>query len=157
MASIWESCTELDTLYNMRSVFVFLVRTTMDAVRSRLADFADGDGDRWWFPPNSKDHTLEIGFYLDFDLEFEPEDREALQASLGQLPDVIVTANISGRIPGDTETRQFVTFMLRNFQGVAWDDYTPHCWTLAEIESDHKVSGHPFFDYKGWYQEGDGA
>lgn len=137
----------------MRSVFVHLIGVTREAVCARLSEFADGVGDEWRFPRDSKSHTLEIGFYRDLELESEPEDLEILKASLGQLPDLIVFANISGRIPGDAEARQFVIFLLRHFRGVAWDDYTSHCWTLAEIESDHEVSGHPFFDYDGWYKE----
>jgi len=42
--------------------------------------------------------------------------------------------------------------MLTEFRGVAWDDYTSHCWTLAEIQSGAKVSGHTFFNYDGWHR-----
>ena len=141
----------------MRSVFVHLIGVTKDAVRDRLSEFADGVDDDWRYPRSSNLHTLEIGFYYDLELESAPGDLEALRVSLGRLPDLIVFANISGRIPGDVEARHFVTFLLRHFCGVARDDYTPHCWTLAEIESDHQVSGHPFFDYDGWHREKHGA
>jgi len=141
----------------MRSVFVHLIGVTKDAVRARLSEFADGVGDEWRYPRSSNSHTLEIGFYDDLELDSEPEELEALRLSLGRLPDLIVYTIISGRIPGDAEARQFVTFLLRHFRGVAWDDYTPHCWTLVEIESDRQVSGHSFFDYDGWYREKHGA
>lgn len=66
---------------------------------------------------------------------------------------VSVIADVPGRIPGDEEVRLFVEVMLRQFQGVAWDDYSAHCWTLDEIKAGHLVSGHPFFDYEGWCRE----
>lgn len=140
----------------MRSVFAHLIGVTKEVVGSRLSEFADPSGSEWFFPRGSEAKTLYIRLYDDLEIEVEPEDLEELKVSLGRLPDVSVMADISGRIPGDAEARQFVEFMLQQFQGVAWDDYTMHCWTLDEIKSGHQVSGHPFFDYEGWHREKSG-
>ncbi|WP_194927230.1 hypothetical protein [Catenulispora pinisilvae] len=37
--------------------------------------------------------------------------------------------------------------------GVAVDDYSDQCWTLQEIESDLKVDGLGFFDFRGHYEQ----
>jgi hypothetical protein len=138
----------------MRSVFVHLVDATRESVSARLSEFAEPVGDdEWRFPRASSSPVLYIGFYEDLEIESEPEDIESLRASLGQMPSVIVAADISGRVPGDVEARQFVEYLLRLFRGAAWDDYTRHCWTLEELLSGAQVSGHRFFDYDGWYRE----
>jgi hypothetical protein len=33
------------------------------------------------------------------------------------------------------------------------DDYTTHLWSLAKVQGGHRVRGHPFFDYKGWFEQ----
>ena len=33
------------------------------------------------------------------------------------------------------------------------DEYSSHLWSLAELRAGHRVSGHRFFDYMGWYLE----
>lgn len=137
----------------MRSVFVHIIDASRDAVCARLTEFAEPVGNEWQFPRGSAAPLLYIGFYQELELESEPQDIELLKASLGRLPDLSVCADISGRIPGDAEARQFVAFLLQHFRGVAWNDYTAHPWTLAEIESNFPVSGHRFFDYEGWYRE----
>jgi hypothetical protein len=136
----------------MRSVFVHLVGAKREDVALRLSEFAeDVGGDEWRFPRGSASPILYIGYYDDMELEWEKKDLDVLRSSLGQLPDLIVAADISGRVPGDAEVREFVSFMLRHFRGVATDDYSsPYPWTLAEIESGARVSGLTFFDYKGY-------
>ncbi len=64
-----------------------------------------------------------------------------------------VMADVSGRVPGDDEVREFAAFLLSEFRGVAWDDYSCHCWTLVEIQSGTKADGHRFFDDSGWHHE----
>ena len=71
----------------------------------------------------------------------------------GMLPAVTVMADVSGRVPGDDEVREFAAFLLSEFRGVDWDDYSCHCWTLVEIQSGTKADGHPFFDYSGLHHE----
>ncbi|MHB1083058.1 MAG: hypothetical protein ACYC67_26935 [Prosthecobacter sp.] len=137
----------------MRSVSAHLTGVTKEAAGSRWSEFAEAVGSEWFFPRGTGEATLYIRFYDDLELEAEPQDLEELKVSLGRLPDVSVMADVSGRIPGDEEVRLFVELMLRHFQGVAWDDYTTHCWTLDEIKAGHLVSGHSFFGDEGWYRE----
>jgi hypothetical protein len=66
---------------------------------------------------------------------------------------VTVSAHVSGRHPGDDEVHQFVRSLLTRFRGAAQDEYTGHMWSLEEIVSGHRVEGHRFFDYRGWYAE----
>jgi len=104
-------------------------------------------------PRDASAPVLYLSFYDDLWAEAEPADLESLTVSLGMMPTVSVMADVSGRVPGDVEVREFAAFMLSEFRGVAWDDYTCHCWTLSEIQSDAKADGHTFFDYDGWYHD----
>jgi hypothetical protein len=138
----------------MRSIILHLAGTTRDAVGKCLSGFAEAvGGEEWRFPAASSSPVLYIGFYDDLELESEPDDLEGLKAALGQMPNVSVIADISGRVPGDTEVRQFVESFLAVFRGVAWDGHTTHCWTLGEIQSGIKADGYVFFDYEGWYRD----
>ncbi len=88
--------------------------------------------------------------------EWEVEDWFALQECLGGEPSCSLTADVSGRCPGEQEVFDFVTKLLRQFQGVAEDDYyylSQHFWTLEDLEQGTKIKNHPFFDYNGWYYE----
>lgn len=134
----------------MRSVIIHLVGVTRDAVRVQLSEFASGSGDCWVYPPGSN-AALYLAFYDDLLREADPEFLEKLEASLGRLPDVSVMTDISGRIPGTTEVREFAAFLLQRFRGVASDDLASHFWTLAEIEDNVVVQGRSFFDLEGWH------
>jgi len=138
----------------VRSVVIHLADTTRAAVRERLSEFAGpANGNEWRYPPASSTPVLYIGFYEDYEREFEPDELRQLQTALGKMPDVIVIANVSGRTPGDAEVRQFVECLLDTFHGVAQDEYSGHCWTLAEIRSCATIQGHSFFDYEGWFRD----
>ena len=138
----------------MRSVFFHLIGVTRQVVAERLSVIATSNGPKGWhLPRGSSLPILYLGFYDDLLAEAEPDNLEALTASLGMMPAVTVMADVSGRDPGDVEVREFAEFMLTEFHGVAWDDYTCHCWTLSEIQSGAKADGHTFFDYDGWYQD----
>ena len=123
----------------------------------RLGSFAEclklGDREQWRFPSSPTTAVIYISFYEDLASEAEPEDLQMLRDVLGQLPEVTVCGEVSGRAAGDSEVAQFVGFLLGEFRGVARDDYTNHCWTLAELQSGAKAHGHTFFDYNGWYKE----
>ena len=78
---------------------------------------------------------------------------QPLQTALGKMPDVTVIVQISGGVPADAEVRQFAECLLGTFRGIAHDEYSDHCWTLAEIRSCATIQGHPFFDYEGWFRD----
>lgn len=138
----------------MRSVFFHLVGVTRHGVAERLSKIATPNGPNHWSMPNDTSKpVLYIGFFDDLLIESEPEDLDALTASLGMLPTVTVTADVSGRSPGDKEIRELAALLLNEFNGVAWDDHTTHCWTISEIQSNVEAYGHVFFDYKGYPTE----
>ncbi len=138
----------------MRSIVIHLAGVTRQATGARLSEFAESvGGDEWGYPHHSSEPVLYIRFYDDYEREFEPGELQPLQSALGQMPDVTVIADISGRVRGDAEVRQFADCLLGAFRGVAHDEYSDHCWTLAEIRSCAVVHGHPFFDYDGWYRD----
>jgi len=138
----------------MRSVVIHLAHTTRDAVRERLSEFAGpANGDEWRYPPASSKPILYIGFCDDYERESQPTELQPVQAALGKMPDVNLIANVSGRAPGEAEVRQFAECLLDTFHGVARDEYSGHCWTLAQIRSCTTIQGHPFFDYEGWYRD----
>lgn len=136
----------------MRSVFFHLIDVTRESIAARLPSLAHPNGGAY-LPTGTPEPVLFLAFYNDLLIEAEPTELKALEASLGRLPDVTVVADVSGRVPGDKDVRQFAELLLNEFRGVAWDDYTDHCWTLHEIQTDAKVEGHSFFDYEGWYRE----
>jgi len=73
----------------------------------------------------------------------------------GGEPAVGVIADVSGRHPGDEQVAAFVSGLLARFAGAAMDEYTTHLWSLAELRGGHRVQEHPFFDYSGWFAEGE--
>ncbi len=137
----------------MRSVVIHLVRVTRDTVSERLSQFAQAqNGENWIYPPQLSQPALYIEHYDDYEREFEQEDLQPLISALGQKPDVTIIANVSGRVEGDIEVLAFAECLLSAFQGVAQDEYSKHCWSLAEIRSGAKQDGHKFFDYEGWHR-----
>lgn len=138
----------------MRSVFFHLIGVTRQVVAKRLSLLATPNGPEcWYLPRGSSEPILCLGFYDDLLTEANPADLAALRVSLGMMPAVTVMADVSGQVSGDREVREFASFMLTEFRGVAWDDYTCHCWTLSEIQSGAKADGHTFFDYEGWHHD----
>jgi hypothetical protein len=106
-----------------------------------------------WVCEVDGDDYLRIDFYRDGPREVEPEDWASLTKALGGRPAVSIVVEVSGRHPGDDQVRFFVAAMLGEFQGLAQDDYTKYFWTGEEVLSGHRVRGHPFFDYRGWFEE----
>jgi hypothetical protein len=139
----------------MRSVFFHLTGVTRQTVAARLSALATQvvGPERWNFGFHSPEPALYVYFYDDLSIEMEPDDWKGFEAALGGMPDVSLCADVSGRIPGDNEVRALAALVLTEFNGVAWDDYSTHCWTLSEIQSGVQVHGHTFFDYEGWYEE----
>ena len=141
----------------MRSVVVFLKNTEKRAVEAALSSFAKSFPDGKWIYPPSGNTTLWIRYYNEYASEFEPEEMAILLKAIGQSPDVVLIADISGRVEGEKEARFFVSTMLSAFSGVASDDYSNHYWSLAEINSDAKPKGLRFFDYQGWHDRHSGG
>jgi hypothetical protein len=141
----------------MRSIFIHLRDVSEDEVAAFLTRSYPLQPGPPWILDKSRDPVLYIDFYRDLDHEFEIEDWLAVCESLGGSPTVSLVADVSGRYPGDEEVRSFVSLLLGAFEGVAQDDYSPHCWTREQVMTGHAVQGHPFFDYNGWYHEARGA
>jgi len=141
----------------MRSVYFLLTGCTQLEVAKYLYAIADASGDdNWCYPQGAPLPVLFLGFNDDLEAETDPEDMALLKIALGKAPDVVVMADVSGRVDGTAEVKDFAGRMLRAFHGVAWDDYTDHCWTLIEIQTGVRVLEHPFFDHRGWDREENG-
>jgi len=136
----------------MHSIVIYLAGVTRDVVRVQLSEFAETVRDDEWQYPLAKLPVLYIGFY-DYEPEFELGELQPLQLALDEMPDVAVIANVSGRVPGDSEVKLFTECLLGQFRGIACDEHSNHCWTLAEIRSQATALGHPFFDYEGWHRD----
>jgi hypothetical protein len=139
----------------MRSVFVLMNDATETEVAAYLDRTYPSELRPPWVFPAGDWPARYIYFYRDLRAESEPEDYADLTHRFGGEPAVAVIADVSGRIPGDEEAFAFVVGLLRHFTGAAMDDYTTHLWSLAELQDSHLVSGHSFFDYKGWHGEDD--
>jgi hypothetical protein len=121
-----------------------------------------GPWDQWDYPNAADNCVLYINFTELEEYDYGPDESDpdgsndyyqSVVVSLGRVPDVSLLAEVSGRHAGDAEVRTFVKFLLGHFRGVACDEYSVYCWTLADIETDARFDGHPFFDYNGWYEE----
>lgn len=129
----------------MRTVFFAFKGTT----REELSLFISTIGERN-SPPQEEWWVAQPGFYFRFYDELAAEDDDgplqaALTDALGQLPDVCVSVDISGRIQGYEEICALAEAFLGRFSGIAFDDYSVHCWTLEEIRSDARPEGRKFF------------
>lgn len=137
----------------MRSVEVYLRNISANEVGSFLTKNYPFQKGPPWIEVVSDDPCLYVDFNGHSKIEHEPDDWAELVQVLGSEPEVIVVADVSGRHLGDEQVKRFIQIMLTEFEGVARDDYTSHCWTKDEISSGHKVQRHHFFDYRGWYEE----
>ncbi|MCD6048929.1 MAG: hypothetical protein K0Q55_332 [Verrucomicrobia bacterium] len=135
----------------MRSVVVYLKNTEKPAVEAVVSSFAKHFPGEKWIYPVTGDPTLWIRFYDEYQSELEPEEMPDLVKALGQVPDVALIADVSGRIKGEKEARMFVEQLLTVFPGVAQDDYGDHYWSLEEINAGSMPQGLHFFDTQGWY------
>jgi hypothetical protein len=132
---------------SMRTVFIF-PSGEMAAATATLDRLFDGQAGDW------TDGKLYINLENERDgllfTDWEPDDVRRLEAALGSRPSWAVQVDISGRIDGTAEIRDLVSCLLQD-GGVAVDDYSDHCWTLCEIETDLKVDGLGFFDFRTHY------
>jgi hypothetical protein len=127
--------------------------TTEDRVAQFLQRIYPAQEGPPWVCDIAGEPYLYIDFYRDGPIEMEPENWASLVNALGGDPVVSVVADVSGRNPGDVQVRSFIEAMLGQFEGLAQDDYTCHCWTAEEVRSGCTVHGHAFFDYRGWFEE----
>ena len=97
------------------------------------------------------DACLYINLYRDGPREHEPEDWADIVRRFGGEPAVGVSADVSGRHPGDEQATGFVAGLLSRFSGAVMDEYTTHLWSLGELRAGRQVRGHSFFDYNGWF------
>jgi len=135
----------------VRSIIVHLRNATEPEVAKFLAETYPTQKGPPWICEINGDACLHIDVYRDGLLEYGIEGLQELKQSLGYTPTVSIGADVSGRHPGDDQVRSFVSTILKKFEGRARDDYSDHCWTIEEILSGHLAYGHPFFDYRGWY------
>lgn len=139
----------------MRSVFVYLHRATeveVAAFLQRTYPFQMGPP---WIDTIGNNPCLYINIERFEQIVTEPDEQENFVRRFGSRPSTTVMADVSGRHPGGEQVQNFLSGILTKFAGVAQDDYSRHFWTLDEICSGRLVQGHPFFDYDGWYEDGD--
>ena len=113
--------------------------------------------DHWGFPAGTGDRLyiqLEIEAQLD---DWEPPHPATIVETIGGETGLVIV-DVSGRIPGDDEVREVTLALLaRSPRARAQDDHSNHLWTRDEILSGATSEGHPFFDYRGWYEAGKSA
>ncbi len=137
----------------MRNVMVFLRDTREDAVTEYLAHAYPFQPGPPWIMDVDGDPVLLIDIYRSLEEPWNDDVRKAIVRSLGGAPTVGIGADVSGRHPADEQARAFACGLLTAFEGVALDDFSDHCWSCEQIMTGHRVHGHPFFDYRGWYEE----
>ncbi|MEZ0112984.1 hypothetical protein ABH920_007009 [Catenulispora sp. EB89] len=132
----------------MRTVFAF--PTSSLAVTTELLDrMMPGRNGQWTDGNLFVSLADEQEGYLFSD--WEPDDIRRIESVLGYRPTWAVQADVSGRVDGTPEIRDFLGRVLED-GGVAVDDYSDHCWTLQEIESGFTIEGLGFFDFRGHYE-----
>lgn len=135
----------------MRSIFALLRDTTEDEVTAYL-DRTCPSQKRPWILGGGDGPSLYIDFHRELSEECGPEEYAGLICRFGGEPAVAILAHVSGRIAGDEQVLEFLGGLLDHFDGAAMDDYSEHLWSIAELREGHRVSGHHFFDYDGWYE-----
>ena len=135
----------------MRSVFIHLSDADEAQVESFLDESYPGQRKPWTHPSNT-DEILYIDLYRELRAEVDDSEFEAIVTTLGGEPTSSLVAHVSGRHDGTAEVYAFVTACLTRFTGAAQDEYSNHCWTLPELECHAQFQGHPFFDFRGWYE-----
>lgn len=126
----------------MRSAFVFTEAET-GTIEGLLDGVGERQPDQWVVddvlyveieqPPNWSDG-------------WQSDQVEALTSEFGHEPPRVVVITLSGRVPGQLETRRLVTSLLKLGKGVTVDDYSPHLWTAPEIAEDLTVDLRRFLE-----------
>jgi hypothetical protein len=142
----------------VRTIFLHLREATEEQVASFLTEAFPSQNGPPWILAVGDDPCLYVDFRRNWQAESEPEEIECLRAVLGGGPSVSLSADVSGRHPGDAEVRNFVSQVLSEFDGVAEDEYTEGFWTKAEIVAEVRKSSNlpgrrerlTFFDHQGF-------
>lgn len=129
----------------MRTVFVFPA-TGREATAALLDRHLPRSGSTWVMPDALYVHIDDEPTGLLFG-DWEPEEVAQVDAALGRHPDWALQVDVSGRVDGTAELRHLLALLLEH-GGVAADDYSPHAWTLREIEDGTVVDGLCFFDFR---------
>ena len=133
----------------MRTVAVYLKEVTESQATDFLTRAYPSQSGPPWIENISGDPCLYINFAKEILSESEPEESLKVIEALGGSPQVVLTADVSGRHLGRAEVRKFVISLLERFTGVAEDDYSTHLWSLTEIASNKQINGLFFFDPGG--------
>lgn len=137
----------------MRTVLVHLRSGTEEQIAESLSRTYTKQKGPPWICDAGGDACLYINIHR-VSIEFEPEKLASLRKELGGDLRVSVSADVSGRHPGDEQVRDFVYRLLSEFGGLAEDDWTDGWWTLDDVMSERKrtstLSGecHTFFDHR---------
>ena len=135
----------------MRSAGVILKNAPITKVTEWLNQFGVRayPENKWGYP--SKQEPEEVVFYmrlyntLSDDFELDDDDMEELNKILGEEASVWISVQVPGYFDGRAEVRLFATTILKEFEGIAFDDDTKHWWTLTDIENDLVFEGKHFF------------
>ncbi len=76
--------------------------------------------------------------YRDFNLEAQEEEIALLHPQLGGEPSASVSADASGRHPGDEQVIRLCLPVLPEFEGLAQDEYTQGFWTPDDIRLERR-------------------
>ena len=140
----------------MRSIYIYIKENKSSEVASYLDSICTSrkaHNETWLYEYNN-DQFLYIEFYeKKYWDEIHKKDLEKLISKLGTEPKLSLCIDVSGRHPGKEELFSFLKLFLKKYDGVVLDDYTNFAWKLNEILDGKLIEGHPFFDYKGWYEE----
>lgn len=141
----------------MRTVWFALVGPSISDVEAQLRTngFVQGPGDREFRIPSLDEPVLYVAcdaYEWVEPLGLQDEYDELLHALSGRQPTVQVTADVSGRVPGDVEVLRLAEALLGAFDGHAFDDWHAyrHAWTLDEMRRGFEVDGLRFFDCARW-------
>jgi hypothetical protein len=136
----------------MRSAYFYLKDASRENLAAWLEGMASPNGDMAWRLPRDAEQP-ELDLHIDA-LPWPDDDAERMEpviGALGRMPECALTVDVSGEIEGTKELCAFAERVLGAFEGVIQDEYTDHCWSLAEIRSGVRVEDHPFFDFAGWF------
>ncbi|MFD3948041.1 hypothetical protein [Streptomyces sp. NPDC058579] len=128
----------------MHSVFVFPAGEST-ATAARLDRLMPGKDGYWSDGKLFIDLMDEQGGHLF--VGWTPEDVRLLDSTLGHRPAWALLVSVSSHIDGTAEIRALLSHVLEA-GGVAVDDYSDRCWTLEEIDTECKVDGLGFFDFR---------